>query len=66
MLCSVCAGVLSEHVSLLVCEAPPKSDPTAGAGRDANAYGNAEAGCGKIRGEIVPKLAPGGAHRSSG
>jgi hypothetical protein len=61
MLCSVCAGVLSEYISLLICEAPSESVSAAWAGRDGNAYGKAEAGCGKIRGEIVHKLTPGGA-----
>jgi hypothetical protein len=57
MLGSVCAGVLSKHISLLGMRGVPPIG-IAGAGRDANANGKAEAGCGKIRGE--PELTPGG------
>jgi hypothetical protein len=66
MLCSVCAGVLLEHISLLGMGRALQIGFAAGAGRDANAYGKAEAGWGKVRGEIVLKLTPGGALRSSG
>ena len=54
MLCSVCAGALFEHISLLGMRGPSKS------------VLRLELGCGQIRREIVPKLTPGGALRSSG
>jgi hypothetical protein len=64
MLGSVCAGVLSKHMSLLGMRGAPQIGLGGWSRQDANANGKAGAGCGKIRGE--PELTPGGALRSSG